>query len=103
MTFLNIFTHKSCYPKQIYVRSCSLFPTDLSKCTCQFSYAEQLQLRHHFTQQLQLRAQLHPQLSQWLQVQLQMKGFSQAQLQVQLRIMGSSQEQLQTQTANVGL
>ena len=91
-----------CSSKQIYAKSCSLFPTELSNLNCEWSYAEQLQLRYHFTSQLQLQAQLHPTSSQQLQVQLQMIGFSQAQLQVQLQIMGYSQEQLQSQLQMLG-
>ena len=57
-----------CSPKQNYARSCSLFPTELPNSNCEFSFAEQLQLRYHITSQLQLRDQLHPTSSQQLQM-----------------------------------
>ena len=100
--FIHVYVMLVVPPKQIYARSCSLFPTELPNRNCKFSFAEQLPLWYHITSQLQLRAQLHPTSSQQLQVQLQMMGFSQAQLQVQLQIMGFSQAQLQSQLQMMG-
>ena len=48
--FIHVYTclcNVGCSPKQIYARSCSLFPTELPNLSCEFSFVELLQLRYH--------------------------------------------------------